>query len=146
MGLDYTLAIVAGRVVKDVELRTIASGNAVASFTVVSNKRWKDKNGDKKESAVFAEVKAWGKTAEFVSKYFQKGSLILVEGELTQETWEKDGQKRSKIVIEAKNIKFAGDGTVDGGQDAAPASAPAARTGRATAPAPAADDDDSIPF
>jgi len=149
MSLDYTLAVVAGRLVRPAEVKTIASGNTVASFTVASSKKWKDKSGTEQKSSAFVDVKVWGKLAEFVARspqYFDKGQGVLVQGELVQENWEKDGQKRSKLLVEASSIKLTTFPDDANGAAPAPAAAPAARAGRAPAPAPAADDDDSIPF
>lgn len=132
--MNLNQVIMGGTLTKDIELRETAGGTAVANFTVVVNKSYKDKNGEKQEKATFTDVKMWGRQAEVVAEYFGKGGQIIVIGELEQETWESDAGKRSKHVINAFKFEFCGKNR--GGEQGEHAGAVAA----------AMDDGDGIPF
>ena len=111
-----------GRLVKDPELRRTQSGVAVTSFRMAVDRDFKSQDGSKQ--ADFFDVVAWRNTAEFVSKYFAKGRMAVVEGRLQSRDWtDKDGNKRVAIEIVADNIYF-GDSKRDsasGGDYSAPA-------------------------
>lgn len=87
-----------GRLTKEPELKTTASGKNICSFTLAVNGF-----GDKTS---FIDCKAWEKTGELVSKYVGKGQRLLVIGELEQESWEKDGQKHSKLGVLVRELQF----------------------------------------
>lgn len=122
-----------GRVTRDPELRRTGSGIAVAGFTVAVDRDFSGKDGGEKETD-FIDCVAWRQTGEFVSKYFTKGSMIVVSGRLQMRSWtDKDGNKRRSAEVVAENVYF-GDSkrSNDGGNTApaygsysAPASAPA---------------------
>ena len=104
-----------GRLTVDPELRTTPSGDSVASFSVATNRFWKDKSGERKESTEFHNVVAWGRQAEIVNQFSKKGSIIMIEGRLQTRSWEgKDGQTRRTTEIVAENIQL---GPRSGGQD-----------------------------
>ena len=108
--------IVMGRMTRDPELRRTNSGTAVASFTVAVNRDFKSQSGEKETD--FIDVVAWRNTAEFVSKYFSKGRMAVVEGRLQLRDWtDKDGNKRSSAEIVADSVYF-GDSKRDGGDAA----------------------------
>lgn len=95
-------AILMGRLVKDPEMRSTQSGTPVCSFTLAVNRRGKDDGTD------FLDIVAWSKTAEFVSKYFQKGQLVAVKGRIQTRTWEdQQGNKRKSTEIVAEEVHFA---------------------------------------
>ena len=97
--------IVMGRLTKDVEVRHTQSGNAVASFTIACDRDFKGKNGEKETD--WLDVVAWRNTAEFVSKYFSKGRMAVVEGRLQTRTYEdNNGNKRKVSEIVADNVYF----------------------------------------
>ena len=99
--------IILANITRDIELKYLSSGSAVATFAVAHNERYTDKQGQKQERTSFFDVKAWGKQAEVVNQYFRKGSRILIEGALEQETWQaQDGSKRSKVVIRLTGFDF----------------------------------------
>jgi len=103
-------AMLIGRITRDPEMRQTQSGTAVTNFGVALNRVYNTANGEKKEETTFVDVCAWGKTAEFVSKYFTKGKNIFIEGRLNMREWEgQDGVKRTKIEVVADNIQFVGD-------------------------------------
>ena len=98
--------VVMGRLGKDPELRHTQAGTAVASFTVACNRDIKDKNTGERATD-WIDVVAWGSTAEFVSKYFAKGQLAVVDGRLQLRDWvAKDGTKRRSAEVVANNIYF----------------------------------------
>ncbi len=93
-------------ITKDIEMKYAQSGTAIASFSVAYNTKYKDQSGQYVEKAAFFDVTAFGKTAENLQKYFHKGSRILIDGELDYQSWEKDGQKRSKVAIKLNSFDF----------------------------------------
>lgn len=108
--------IVMGRMTRDPELRRTGSGTAVASFTVAVDRDFKSLSGEKETD--FIDVVAWRNTAEFVSKYFSKGRMAVVEGRLQIRDWtDKDGNKRRTAEIVADSVYF-GDSKRDGGDTA----------------------------
>ena len=113
-----------GRLCKNPELRNTQNGTAVASFTLAVDRDFKDKDtGEKK--ADFINVVAWRSTAEFVSKYFTKGRMAVVEGRLQIRDWtDKDGGKRRSAEVVADNVYF-GDSKRDGGDSSGYSAAPA---------------------
>ena len=98
--------VLMGRLTKDPELRRTGSGTAVTSFSLACDRDFKSQNGDKETD--FIEVVAWKNTAEFVSKYFSKGRMALVEGRLQIRDWtDKAGNKRTTAEVVADNVYFA---------------------------------------
>lgn len=99
--------VIQGRAVKDPELRTTQSGTSVATVTVAVDRDYaKDGASDKTD---FVNVVAWRGTGEFLSKYFQKGSQLVVSGRLESRKWEdKNGSKRTDWEINAEHIYFSG--------------------------------------
>jgi len=95
--------IVTGNLCRDIELRYIPDGTAVGSFSIAVNEKYKDK-----ETTSFFNVTVWGKQAENCAKYIGKGSKVLIEGNLKQDTWEKDGQKHQMVKINAQRVEFIG--------------------------------------
>ena len=87
-----------GRLTKDIDLRYTDNGKAVGSFGLAVD--------GYKDHTNFFEVQVWGKQAENAAKYIGKGRLVGVTGELKQDRWEKDGNKRSRVIVNARNIKF----------------------------------------
>ena len=95
-----------GRLVRDPELRRTNTGLAVASFTVAVDRDWPNKETGEKETD-FIDCVAWRQTGEFVSKYFTKGSMIVIAGRLQIRPWvDKDGNKRKTAEIVAENVYF----------------------------------------
>lgn len=96
-----------GRLTRDPELRYTQSGTAVASFTVACDRDFADQSG--KRGVDFIDCVAWRGTGEFVSKYFQKGSMICVSGRLQIRDWTDDkGNKRRNAEILTEHVYFAG--------------------------------------
>ena len=104
--------IIMGRLTRDPELRRIGNGTAVTSFSLAVERDFKSQNGEKETD--FIDVVAWRTTAEFVSKYFTKGRMAVVEGRLQIRDWtDKDGGKRKSAEVVADNVYF-GDSKRDG--------------------------------
>ena len=98
--------IIMGRLTRDPELRRTGSGTAVTSFSLACDRDFKSQSGDKETD--FIEVVAWKNTAEFVSKYFSKGRMAVVEGRLQIRDWtDKAGNKRTTAEVVAENVYFA---------------------------------------
>lgn len=107
--------VIMGRLGKDPELRRTQSGVAVATFNVAVDRDFKDKATGQRATDWITCV-AWRSTAEFVEKYFAKGSQVLVAGRLQMRNWtDKDGNKRISAEVQAENVYFAGAKT-EGGQ------------------------------
>ena len=103
-----------GRLVRDPELRRTGSGVAVASFCVAVDRDFAPKDGGERK-ADFIDCVAWRQTGEFISKYFTKGRMIVVDGRLEMRDWtDKEGNKRTSAEIVVANAYF-GDSKRDGG-------------------------------
>ena len=88
-----------GRLTKEPEIRHTQSGKTVASFSIACDR-------DRGDDTDFFEVVAWQGTAEFIEKYFHKGSMVVINGRLQQRTWEQDGKRRSTVEILAEHVYF----------------------------------------
>ena len=98
-----------GRLAADPQLRQTTTGKNVASFRIACDRGRRDANGQ--SQADWLDVVAWDRTAEFVCKYFQKGSLIAIDGRLQSRQYQdKNGNNRTAIEIVANNVKDAGAG------------------------------------
>ena len=111
-------AIIIGNLTRDPELKAIPSGIKVCSFSVATNRVWKDKNGARQESTDYHNIVVFGRQAETVAQYMKKGSSMLVEGRMQTRSWEaKEGGKKYRTEIVADRVQF---GTRAGGAGSAP--------------------------
>lgn len=100
-------AQIVGNLTRDPEMRTIPSGQSVTSFSVATNRRWKDKDGATQDQTEFHNVVAWGKLAEIANQYLKKGNKVYIEGRLQTRSWDgQDGNKRNRTEIVAENMIF----------------------------------------
>ena len=100
----FNLVVLTGRLTSNVELKTTPSGVSVCSFTIAVDRKYKQ--GEEKQTD-FINIVAWRSTAEFVSKYFNKGSMIGIEGAIqTRKYQDKDGNKRTAFEVVANNAQF----------------------------------------
>ena len=140
-------AVIMGRLTADPELRQTPSGVSVTRFTVAVDRGYVKAGEERK--ADFINVVAWRQTAEFVSRYFQKGSMIAVQGSIQTGSYEKDGVKRYTVEISADNVSFCGSksetGTNGASSTTASTAAPSFSNGGLDDFAAMADDDD-LPF
>lgn len=104
---NYNKAIIAGRLGKDPEVRQVGD-TKVVSFSVATSERF-TKNGEQQEHTDWHNIEAWGKTGEFVEKYFKKGSLILVEGKIRHESYtDQNGNNKIATKIRCTSVDFVG--------------------------------------
>ena len=108
MSLNLNKVVLAGRMTADPELKQTASGISVLSFTIAVNRRFASRSSEQGESqADFINVVAWRQTAEFISKYFKKGSAICVTGSIQTRSWQdQQGQRRYATEVVADEAMF----------------------------------------
>ncbi len=104
---SYNRVVLLGNLTRDPELRYIPSGMAVSDIGLAVNDRVK-RNDQWVEEATFVEITLWGRTAEVANEYLSKGSAVLIEGRLKLDTWEKDGQKHSKLKVVGERMQMVG--------------------------------------
>ena len=98
-----------GNLTRDPDLRTLPSGMAVCSFGLAINRNFTDREGNRREETVFVDIESFGKQAETISRYMNKGRGIFVEGRLKLDQWETPaGEKRSKLRVVLENFQFVG--------------------------------------
>jgi len=116
-------AIVIGNLTRDPELRSLPSGIKVCTFSLATNRVWKDKNGARQESADYHNVVVFGRQAETVAQYMKKGSSIMVEGRMQTRSWDDktSGEKKYRTEIVADRTQFGpkGGASASGGGSAA---------------------------
>ena len=104
---SFNRVILIGNLVRDIEVRhTTNTKLAVCQNAIAVNDRRKNAAGEWVDETSFIDVTFFGRTAELVGQYLTKGSPVFVEGRLKQDTWEKDGQKRSKIHVIVERMQF----------------------------------------
>lgn len=106
MSKSINQVILMGRLTRDPELRTTPNGKSVCSFSLAVDRQF-----GQDDTADFFDITAWEKLGELVNQYLAKGRKCLVQGRLTQRSWEQDGQKRNKVEVVATDVTF-----LDGGQ------------------------------
>ncbi len=100
-------AILIGNLTRDPEVKSLPSGIKVSSFSVATNRVWKDKNGAKQESVDYHNIVVFGKQAEIVSQYLKKGSSVLVEGRMQTRSWDDaSGKKNYRTEVVADRIQL----------------------------------------
>lgn len=95
---------VIGNITAEPEVKTTKTGSSVLKVGLAVNRRWKNKQDEWEEEVSFFDVNAWGELADNVASSLSKGSRVIVTGRLEQQSWEKDGQKQSKVVLVADDI------------------------------------------
>lgn len=140
-----------GHLTRDIEART-AGASTVGGFGLAVNHKYKTAAGEQREEVTFVDCEAWGKTAEVLAQYVNKGDPLYVEGRLKLDQWDdaKDGSKRSKLKVVVENFQFLKGKSDDAPAPAraparsAPSRAPAGRTQTTTNHPPMGEED--IPF
>ena len=132
----YNKITIIGNLGSDPEMRYTPSGAAVTNFSVATNRRYRNSNGETVDETEWFRVNAWGRLAETTNQYLEKGRMVYVEGSLSSRSWTgQDGQTRFSNEVRAQEVKFlsgSGEGFSSSG---------------ATGPdAPPADDDDDLPW
>ncbi|NQT38927.1 MAG: single-stranded DNA-binding protein [Planctomycetes bacterium] len=119
---SFNRVILVGNLTRDPDLRYIPSGTAVTDVGLAVNDKRKNSDGQWVEETTFVDVTLWGRTAEVASEYLSKGSSVLVEGRLKLDTWEKEGQKRSKLKVIGERMQMlSGRSPGEGGGKPRPA-------------------------
>ncbi len=116
---SYNRVVLVGNVTRDIEVRYLQSGTAVADIGLAVNDRRKNQQGEWIEETTFVDITLWGRTAEVAGEYLAKGAPVLIEGRLKLDTWESDGQKRSKLKVIGERMQMLG-GRSGGGKNNAP--------------------------
>jgi single-strand DNA-binding protein len=144
---SFNKVILMGNLTRDPELRYTPKGTAVAKLGLAVNRSWRNAEGQQQDETTFVDVDAFGKQAETLGQYMQKGRPILIEGRLKLDQWEdkNTGQNRSKLGVILEKFSFVGGGSQNGGTTSTP---------QATAPPPTSEvppfddgpSDDDVPF
>ncbi len=138
---NYNKILLMGNLTRDPQLSYLPSNTPVVEFGLAVNRRFKRQDGEQGEETLFIDCRAFGRTAEVINQYLQKGRPIFVEGRLQLDQWQdKDGNKRSKHRVFVENFQFVdskGDGGNQGGPSEEHGSAPRGQYGRPVAAAPA---------
>lgn len=116
MARSFNQVTLMGNLTRDPELRTTPNGQSVCSFSLALNRSYKGADGNWQEVTDYVDIVAWGPLGERVAQYLTKGRPALVSGRLQSSSWEKDGQKRTKVEVVANDVTFLGGR--DGGSSA----------------------------
>jgi len=109
--MDLNKVMLIGRVTQDPEVRTTSGGQTVVNFSLVTNRSWKNDQGEKQEQPEFHNIVAWRGLAEVIGKYAPKGKQLYIEGRLQTRSWEgKDGVKRYTTEVVASDMILLGGG------------------------------------
>lgn len=146
---SYNRVILMGNLTRDIELRYIPSGTAVAEVGLAVNDRRKTQSGEWVDETTFVDVTLWGRTAEVASEYLSKGSPIFIEGRLKLDSWESDGQKKYKLRVVCDRMQMVGG---RGGDSPRPRTESESSSSFSSASSPSHDEgpseyaDDNLPF
>lgn len=136
----FNKAILMGRLTRDPELKTTPSGVNVCTFSIAVDRRFQTKGEEKKTD--FFNIVAWRQTGEFVSRYFKKGSMIMVDGELqTRQYTNKNGVNVTVTEVNAEQVSFTGEKVQGNAQDETPTASAAESTSAANDYTSNSDDD-----
>ncbi|WP_120868202.1 single-stranded DNA-binding protein [Helicobacter pylori] len=103
----FNKVIMVGRLTRNVELKYLPSGSAVATIGLATSRRFKKQDGTPGEEVCFIDARLFGRTAEIANQYLSKGSSVLIEGRLTYESWmDQTGKKNSRHTITADSLQF----------------------------------------
>lgn len=141
MAKGFNKVILMGNLTRDPEVRNLPSGQSVTSFGLAVNRTWRGQDGNPQESVSYIDCVAWGKTGEIIAQYVQKGRPLLVSGRLEQRSWEKDGQKHSKVEVVVEDFNFVGGGAGSDGGSRAPAASASSSSSSSSSSSPKKKDD-----
>ena len=123
MAKGFNKVILMGNLTRDVEVRTTASGQSVANFSLAISRSWRGQDGQQQDQTSFINCVAWGKVGDIIAQYVHKGSPLLVSGRLDQRSYQdKDGNKRSAVEVVVEDFNFVGSGRCDNSSPSAPSS------------------------
>ena len=104
---NFNKVYLMGNLTRDPEMRTTPSGTSVCQFGMAVNRNYNNSNGERQEETTFVDIEAWGRQAETISKYVNKGNPLFVEGRLKLDTWENnEGEKRSRMKVVMEVFEF----------------------------------------
>lgn len=143
MSKSINQVILMGNLTRDPELRTTPSGQSVCSFSIAVNRSWQGQDGTQQDAVDYFDVTAWGKLGELVNQYLTKGRRCLIQGRLSQRSWEQEGQKRSKVEVVANDVTFLDSA---GSGDSSPRASSSTPKKSAKSEEPAVEDIDDKPI
>ena len=150
--------ILVGRLGKDPEIRSTPGGNTVAKFTIATDERFTDREGNKQERTEWHNIAAWGKLGEICGQYLKKGKLVYIEGSIRTDSWDdkESGQKKYRTEVVANTMKMldrrgdegegGGGGYERSGGYNKSQSSQARGGGRSAPPSDVIEDDEEVPF
>ncbi len=147
--------ILVGNLGRDPEVRSTPSGQPVATFSLATNRKWRDRDGNRQEQTEWHNIVCWGRQAEIAGQYLTKGRQVFVEGRLQTRSWEdkQSGEKKYRTEVICDNFQMLGQrGDFEGGRGAPPPYEPPGGTagggggGGGGGDGSAEPDDDDIPF
>jgi single-strand DNA-binding protein len=140
--------ILVGNLGRDPERRSTPSGQQVATFSVATSRRWRDRDGNRQEQTEWHNIVCWGRQAEVAGEYLKKGRQIYVEGRLQTRSWDdkNTGEKKYRTEVICENFQMLGQRGGDGGGDYASAPSSDRGMGEPAEMPQSAPDDDDIPF
>lgn len=123
MAKGFNKVILMGNLTRDVEVRTTASGQSVANFSLAVSRSWRGQDGQQQDQTSFINCVAWGKVGDIIAQYVHKGSPLLVSGRLDQRSYQdKDGNKRSAVEVVVEDFNFVSSGRSDNSSPSASSS------------------------
>ena len=139
--------ILIGRLGKDPEVRATPSGSNVAKFTIATDERYTDRNGERQERTEWHNIVAWGKLAEICGQYLKKGKLVYIDGSIRTDSWDdkESGQKRYRTEIVANTMQMLDRREDGGGGGGYSQSRGGGKSSSSSAP-DMIEDDEEVPF
>src|SRR5471032_1015146 len=133
MAASLNKVLLMGNLTRDPEVKYTPKGTAVCDLGIAINDSYKAQDGTIKETVTFVDVEVWGRQAETCKQYLTKGRPVFVEGRLRLDTWEQDGQKKSKLKVVADRVQFLGGGPARSGGGGEQRSSSSGDSGRTAA-------------
>lgn len=145
--MSFNRIILVGNLGRDPELRYTAQGTPVCTFTMATNDRRKDRNGEMQDQTTWFRVTLWNRQAENASQYLHKGKPVYIEGRLrVEEFTDREGRQRQSLEVTATDMQFIGSRQDDAGVERSASAAASSSPGAAAPAEPAELSDDDIPF
>jgi single-strand DNA-binding protein len=104
--MNVNITILGGRLTRDWEVITSKAGHDIGKNALAVTRKYKSSQGEAREETSFIDLVVWGKAANILASYTRKGSRLMVQGRLKQDTWEKDGKRQSRIVVNVDNFQL----------------------------------------
>ena len=113
--MNLNKVFIIGNLTREPEMRTLPSGQPVCTFSIATNRTWKDKGGARQTMAEYHNIVMFGRLAEIAKQYLTRGKMVFIEGRIQTRSWEKDGQKKSRTEIVAEEMQMGPRGSDMGG-------------------------------